>query len=94
MSYDPTFGKRGFALDLFQLRWKMRRPGNWKPMNQAQFAERFGLTFGMVKDHEQGRSKPSRPLKVLVAAIELNPSLIARAAKIAGERWPDVEAGE
>lgn len=84
--------RTGFAVDLFNLRRGMRRPGrayHWP--SQAEFAQRFGLTFGMVKDQEQGRCKPSRPLKVLIAAIELDPALIKRAAKIAGERWPDAE---
>jgi hypothetical protein len=33
--------------------------------------------------------KPSRAFKVLAAAIELDPALMERAARIAEERWPD-----
>lgn len=79
----------GFPRHLFSLRWSMRLPGIRHAPSQAAFAKRFGLTFGMVKDQEQGRCKPSRSLKVLVAAIELDPALVARAAKLAAERWPD-----
>jgi len=55
-------------------------------ISQAAFAKRFGLTLGAVKDQEQGRHEPSRAMRVLVAAIELNPGLIERAAKIAARR--------
>lgn len=83
MAFDPDFGKVGFARDLFRLRFRRLR------IEQPAFAARFGLTFGMVKDQEQARAKPSKAFKVLVAAIELDPGLIERAARIAEERWPD-----
>jgi hypothetical protein len=80
-SFDPDLGKTGFARDLFRLRFRELR------VNQRRFAERFGLAFGNVKDVEQARRRPGTALKVLVAAIELDPALIERAAKVAGERW-------
>lgn len=83
MGFDPDFGKQGFARDLFRLRFRRLR------IDQPTFAARFGLSFGMVKDQEQSRVKPSRAFKVLAAAIELDPALIERAARIAEERWPD-----
>lgn len=86
MAFDPDFGKRGFARDLFRLRF--RRLG----IDQPTFAARFGVSFGMVKDQEQARVKPSRAFKVLAAAIELDPELIERAARIAAERWPNAPA--
>lgn len=82
MTFDPDFGKVGFARDLFRLRFRRLR------IDQPTFAERYGLTFGAVKDQEQARHKPSRAMRVLVAAIELDPALMERAAKIAKERWP------
>lgn len=82
MAFDPDFGKTGFARDLFRLRFRSLR------IDQPSFAERFGLTFGMVKDQEQARFEPSRAFKVLVAAIELDADLIERAARIAQKRWP------
>ena len=45
--------------------------------------------FGAVKDQEQARCRPSKAMRVLVAAIELDPKLMERAAKIARERWPE-----
>lgn len=83
MPYDPDCGKTGFARDLFRLRfWRLK-------LAQGPFAERFGLTKGAVKDQEQARAAPSRAMRVLVAAIEMDPAFMARAAKVAAERWPD-----
>lgn len=86
MAFDPDFGKQGFARDLFRLRFRRLR------IEQPAFAKRFGLTFGMIKDQEQARARPSKAFKVLVAAIELDPALIERAARIAEDRWPDEPA--
>jgi transcriptional regulator with XRE-family HTH domain len=80
MVFDETFGKTGFALRLMQLRFRELR------LSQAAFAERFGLSIGMVKDAEQARTIPSRAALVLIEAIDLDPSLIERAARNA-ERW-------
>jgi DNA-binding transcriptional regulator YiaG len=80
MTFDPDFGKTGFQLDLFRLRFRRLR------LSQRAFAERFGLTFSMVRDQEQRRVKASRVFQVMVAAIELDPALIERAAKLAKER--------
>ena len=85
MVFDPDFGKQGFARDLFRLRFRRLR------IDQPTFAARFGLSFGMVKDQEQSRAKPSKAFKVLMAAIELDPALVERAARIAEERWPDAQ---
>ena len=78
MIFDPTFGKAGFPLRLFQLRF------NRLGLTQAAFAERFGLSVGMVRDVEQGRVKPSRALRVLVEVIDANPTGAELAAKRAG----------
>ncbi len=83
MTFDPDFGKVGFARDLFRLRFRRLR------IDQPTFAERYGLTFGAVKDQEQGRCRPGKAMRVLVAAIEIDPKLMERAAKIAKERWPE-----
>jgi hypothetical protein len=81
VAFDPDFGKVGFARDLFRLRFRHLK------VDQPTFAARFGVTFGMVKDQEQARHRPSAAFKVLVAAIELDPDLIERAARIAANRW-------
>lgn len=86
VTFDPNQGRTGFGLDIFKLR---RQLGRGSFLSQKAFADRFGLTLGMVKDQEQSRCKPSRPLKVLLAAIELEPELMAKAARVAAARWPD-----
>lgn len=83
MAFDPDFGKTGFARDLSRLRFHRLK------IEQPDFAKRFGLTFGQIKEQEQARHNPSRALKVLVTAIEMDPDLIERAASIAAARWPD-----
>lgn len=83
MVFDPDFGKTGFARDLFRMRFRRLK------VDQETFAARYGLSFGMVRDQEQARAKPSRAFKVLLAAIELDPDLMREAAKVAGERWPE-----
>jgi transcriptional regulator with XRE-family HTH domain len=49
-------------------------------MSQRSFAERFGLQYETIKDTELGKGYPSRAIRVLVAAIEMDPDLIERAA--------------
>jgi len=77
---DIGQGRTGFGRELFLLRFRGLR------ISQEAFARRFGLTLGAVKDQEQGRHEPSRAMRVLVAAIEMDPELIERAAKVAASR--------
>ena len=72
--FDLALGRKGFARRLFLLRFRSLK------LSQAAFAERFGLSFGMIRDVEQGRVKPSRALRVLVELIEQNPEMVAAAA--------------
>jgi DNA-binding transcriptional regulator YiaG len=48
--------------------------------SQLEFAVRFGLSVGALRDAEQGRGRPSKAMRVLLAAIELDPDLIEKAA--------------
>ena len=73
-TFDPTFGKTGFPLRLFLLRFRVLG------LSQSAFAIRFGLSAGMIRDVEQGRVKPSRALRVLVELIERHPAIVAKAA--------------
>lgn len=74
MAFDPDLGKTGFALRLFRLRFRTVR------LSQQEFARRFGLTLGSIKDLEQGRVQPSRAMVLLVAAIEADPKAMANVA--------------
>jgi len=55
MPFDPDFGKSGFARHLFRLRFRDLK------LSQRAFADRFGLSYSVVRDAEQG-AKPTRAL--------------------------------
>lgn len=76
MAFDPDFGKSGFARHLFRLRF--RRLG----LSQREFAERFGLSYSVVRDAEQG-ARPTASLRLIVAAIGRDPAFVEAAAKSA-----------
>ena len=67
-------GLPGFAGALFRLRFRRLR------LSQQQFADRFGLSVGALRDVEQGRVRPSLALSVLLEAIALDPALVTKAA--------------
>lgn len=78
MTFDPDFGKTGFARHLFRLRFRDLK------LTQRGFAERFGLSYSVVRDAEQGAT-PSRALRLIVAAIASNPGAMEEAARLALE---------
>lgn len=86
----------GHCLRKLRAGLRTQRHTPWRMPSQGEFAERFGLTVGAVRDAEQGRVSPSRAFRVLVAAIELDELLNEKAALLAGERWraERAEAGE
>ncbi len=45
---------------------------------QPEFAARYGLSVGTVRDWEQGRTVPDRPAQVLLRVIEAEPDLVRR----------------
>ncbi len=45
---------------------------------QPEFAARYGLSVGTVRDWEQGRTVPDRPAQVLLRIIEAEPELVQR----------------
>ncbi|MEO0032104.1 MAG: hypothetical protein RIS94_1862 [Pseudomonadota bacterium] len=76
--FDPDFGKSGFARHLFRLRFRHLK------ISQRAFADRFGLSYSVVRDAEQG-AKPSRTLRLIVAAIACDPAFMAAMADRAQE---------
>ncbi len=76
MPFDPDFGKSGFARHLFRLRFRGLK------LSQREFSERFALSYSVVRDAEQG-AKPTRSLKLIVAAIARDPAFMAAMAKAA-----------
>lgn len=74
MPFDPDFEKSGFARHLFRLRFRGLK------LSQRDFAERFGLSYSVVRDAEQG-AKPSRTLRLVVAAIACDPAFVEAVAR-------------
>jgi putative transcriptional regulator len=50
-------------------------------LTQEEFAERFGLPLGTVRDWEQGAHRPDRAAQVLLRVIAKNPDAVIRALK-------------
>jgi putative transcriptional regulator len=60
------------VVDVAELR---RRLG----LTQTEFARRYQLPVGTVRDWEQGRSMPDAPARALLRAIASEPELVERA---------------
>jgi putative transcriptional regulator len=54
-------------------------------IGQIEFANRYKIPLGTLRNWEQGRSEPDRSAKVLLAAIAADPDGVARAAAHAGD---------
>ncbi|MDQ4419944.1 hypothetical protein OOT33_05755 [Sphingobium sp. DEHP117] len=74
--FDPDFGKQGFALHLFRLRFRRLK------LSQRAFADRYGIGYAAVRNAEQGLSEPAW-LRVMVEAIARDPKGMAEAARTA-----------
>lgn len=72
-AFDPDFGKAGFARHLFRLRFRRFK------LSQREFSQRFGLSYSVVRDAEQG-AVPTASLRLIVAAIARDPAFMAVAA--------------
>lgn len=77
MTFDPDFGKEGFARHLFRLRFRRLH------LSQKAFAKRYGLGYPTIRDLEQGRTQPTRAMRLIVAAITRDPDGMAEAARLA-----------
>ena len=54
-------------------------------VGQIEFANRYRLALGTLRNWEQGRSEPDQSAKVLLAAIAADPDGVAAAATHAGD---------
>jgi putative transcriptional regulator len=48
-------------------------------LTQEQFAERFHLRLGTIRDWEQGKKQPDSAARVLLRVIECNPDAVIQA---------------
>lgn len=51
-------------------------------LTQNSFANNFGFSLGAVKDWEQGRRKPEKSARILLAIIDKEPQVVERILKI------------
>ena len=54
-------------------------------LSQSEFAARFGIAPGTLRDWEQKRKRPEGPARVLLMVIEREPAAVERAVR-AGTR--------
>lgn len=45
-------------------------------LSQVQFAERFCLTLGVLRQWEQGRRRPDKAARVLISVIAHSPEIV------------------
>jgi len=50
-------------------------------LSQAEFAKRYGLSAGTIKDWEQKRRQPDRAAMLLLKVIEKAPETVAQAIR-------------
>lgn len=50
-------------------------------LSQPEFANRFGLSVGALRDWEQGRKAPERTAQILLRVIEREPAAVERALR-------------
>jgi len=48
-------------------------------LSQNEFASRFGIAPGMLRDWEQGRKRPEGPARALLTVIARDPKAVTRA---------------
>ncbi len=52
-------------------------------LSQSEFASRFGIPPGTLRDWEQRRRKPEGPARVLLMVIDKEPDAVSRALEMA-----------
>jgi putative transcriptional regulator len=50
-------------------------------LTQEEFAERFGLPLGTIRDWEQGAHRPDRAAQILLTVIARDPDAVVRALR-------------
>jgi putative transcriptional regulator len=50
-------------------------------LSQFEFASRYGLSIGSLRDWEQDRSQPDGAARILMTVIDKEPEAVARALK-------------
>lgn len=62
-------------------------------LTQEEFAARYQIPIGTLRDWEQGRAEPDQPARAYLKAIAGDPEAVRRALHDAGPRPPAVRKG-
>jgi putative transcriptional regulator len=60
-----------------RMRWQLA-------LSQEEFATRFEIPIGTLRDWEQGRSEPDRPARAYLKVIGSDPAFVSRALRGVG----------
>jgi putative transcriptional regulator len=66
-------------IDVGRIRRKLK-------LSQSEFAARFGIAPGTLRDWEQKRKRPEGPARVLLTVIEREPHAVERAIRASARR--------
>jgi len=66
-------------VDVVRIRRKLK-------LSQSEFAARFGIAPGTLRDWEQKRKRPEGPARVLLMVIEREPDAVQRAIRDSARR--------
>jgi putative transcriptional regulator len=66
-------------VDVVRIRRKLK-------LSQSEFAARFGIAPGTLRDWEQKRKRPEGPARVLLMVIEREPDAVQRAIRASTRR--------
>jgi putative transcriptional regulator len=58
-----------------RLRWQLG-------LSQEEFATRFEIPIGTLRDWEQGRSEPDKPARAYLKVIGSDPAFVSRALRV------------
>jgi putative transcriptional regulator len=51
-------------------------------LTQEEFAARYGIPVGTLRDWEQGRTQPDRPARAYIKVIASNPEWVSQALAV------------
>jgi len=57
-------------------------------LTQEEFAARFHIPLGTLRDWEQGRAEPDQPTRAYLTVIARDPDLVSRLLNAGRERAP------
>lgn len=69
---EVQLGRLRRVAPIKRIRWQLG-------LSQEEFAGRFQIPIGTLRDWEQGRSEPDRPARAYLKVIDTDPAFVSRA---------------